>query len=131
MILFHLMTILSVFVIASSQNTDATPTSNLKAGTITNRVDNPILRAILNSPETPTESPKKDDHKMKRYPVASFDFDHIAAPFVITAWIFAACCAKIGFHILCTKPSKDFSYTFQKSSIILIYKAVRGPNPKR
>ncbi|GFX99810.1 hypothetical protein TNCV_258491 [Trichonephila clavipes] len=95
MILFHLMTILSVLVIASSQDTDATPTSNLMAGTISNRVDKPIPQGILNSPRTSTEIPEKDDHKMKRYPVASFDFDHIAAPFIITAWIFAACCAKI------------------------------------
>ncbi|GFQ71563.1 hypothetical protein TNCT_655841 [Trichonephila clavata] len=101
MFLSYLMIFLSVFVIASPQNTEreASPTSNLKAGTISNRVENPILQALLSSAETPTESSEKDAHKMKRYPVASFDFDHIAAPFIITAWIFAACCAKIVFHV--------------------------------
>lgn len=46
--------------------------------------------------QSTVETTKKEASGEKRYHVAKFDFDHVAAPFIITAWIFAACCAKIG-----------------------------------
>uniref|UniRef100_A0A061QLJ2 Sodium/hydrogen exchanger n=1 Tax=Cupiennius salei TaxID=6928 RepID=A0A061QLJ2_CUPSA len=38
-------------------------------------------------------------HKVDRYQVVKIDFAYVKAPFVITAWIFVACCAKTGFHM--------------------------------
>ncbi|GFS88127.1 hypothetical protein NPIL_207991 [Nephila pilipes] len=101
MMLLRVLIVLSVIYLASAQSTEATPAEsfNLKSGAISKNVDNPILQAILQSPETQTENPEKNPHRMKRYPVASFDFDHIATPFIITAWIFVACCAKIELKI--------------------------------
>ncbi|GBM46698.1 hypothetical protein AVEN_244144-1 [Araneus ventricosus] len=68
---------------------------NLKTEVISNRVNNPVLQPLY-KPETTSEGSDEKVHEIKRYPVASFDFDHVAAPFIITAWIFVACGAKIG-----------------------------------
>ncbi|GIY63798.1 uncharacterized protein CDAR_601441 [Caerostris darwini] len=76
-------------------------TLNLKTEVVSNRVNDPFVQPLFGPTEAYGDGTTKKSHEVKRYPVASFDFDHVAAPFVITAWIFAACCAKIGmwFHL--------------------------------
>ncbi|XP_042905421.1 Na(+)/H(+) exchanger protein 2 [Parasteatoda tepidariorum] len=71
--------------------------NNLKTEVISNKANEPHLQPLRDVSTVP--STQRTVHEVKRFPVAIFDFDHVAGPFIITAWIFVACCAKIGFNV--------------------------------
>ncbi|XP_055927058.1 sodium/hydrogen exchanger 3-like [Argiope bruennichi] len=72
---------------------------DLKSEVVSNPLNNPSLQPPNTPTETTSEGSGEKAREIKRYPVASFDFEHVAAPFIITAWIFVACGAKIIFHV--------------------------------
>ncbi|KAG8177232.1 hypothetical protein JTE90_016063 [Oedothorax gibbosus] len=73
---------------------------SLKTELSANKVDSPRSENLYSPDESASVFPTTEKTSVeKRYHVAKFDFDHVAAPFIITAWIFAACCAKIVFHV--------------------------------
>lgn len=65
-------------------------TSGLKTEVMFNKYD----KLPQTTEYVPTDA-SENSHKMERFQVAKFDFPHVASPFIITAWIFTACCAKI------------------------------------
>lgn len=69
--------------------------SSFKTDLISNKFDNTPQATGY----TTQSSGSEKSHKIERFQVAKFDFPHVASPFIITAWIFAACCAKIAFHV--------------------------------
>ena len=62
-----------------------------------------ILDLITESPVHEDETHENDSdheshHKEHRYSVATFDFSHVATPFIISVWILFASLAKIGIY---------------------------------
>ena len=59
--------------------------------------------------------------KVGRYPVASFNFDHVSDVYAITLWILLGSLAKVGFHL-----SHKLTKKFPESCLLIILGLVVG-----